>query len=194
LLWHGSGCDATVWEAMVPHLQSFRVIAQDLPGHGSSPLPRLTVADTIADAEVVLHELNLDDPFVVGHSLGGWIALHYAAVSHRCRGLVCLDGPTALEYAAMGLQPDHPGFVPDPPDVVADLEAVRCPTLVTLCAGTSPAETKWMVAFRQDLIDHINPSLGPIRVEWMPTGHMMVLSHPRQTADRIAQFVHGQVG
>lgn len=193
LLWHGSGCDATVWEGMVPYLRSFRILAQDLPGHGGSSLPRLTVADAIADAEALLHELSLGDPILVGHSLGGWTALHYAAARDRCRGLVCLDGPSALDYAAMGLAPDHPGFVPDPPDVASDLEALRCPTLVTLCAGTSPAEAEWMVPFRRGLSDHIARRRGPIRAVWQQAGHMMVLSHPKQTADLITQFVREQV-
>lgn len=192
LLWHGSGCDATVWEGMVPHLRSFRVLVQDLPGHGASSLPRLTITDAIADADALLDELGLADPILLGHSLGGWTALHYAAVRDRCRGLVCLDGPCALDYAAMGLTPDHPGFVPDPPDVAADLDALRCPTLMTLCAGTSPTEAEWMVPFRQGLSDHITSTRGPIRVEWQQTGHMMVLSHAKQTADLVTHFAREQ--
>jgi hypothetical protein len=192
LLWHGSGCDATVWEGMVPHLSSFRVLAQDLPGHGASPLPRPSIADALADADAVLDELNVGDPFVVGHSLGGWIALHFAAARGRCRGLVCLDGPTTLVYDAMGLEPNHPGFLPDPPNVATDLEALRCPALFTLCTGTSTADAQWMVPFRQGLSDHIARSHGPIRVEWQSTGHMMVLSHPNETADLITAFVSQQ--
>jgi Alpha/beta hydrolase family len=75
LLWHGSGCDVTVWEAVVPHLRSFRVIAQDLPGHGGSALTRLSASDTIADADALLASLDLGKPVVVGHSVGGWLAL-----------------------------------------------------------------------------------------------------------------------
>jgi pimeloyl-ACP methyl ester carboxylesterase len=184
LLLHGSGCDATAWEGMVPHLRSFRVLAQDLPGHGASPLPRLSVTEAIADAEALLDELSLGDPILVGHSLGGWIALHHAATRDRFRGLVCLDGPTALDFSAMGLEPDHPGFVPDPPEVATDLEALRCPTLITLCAGTSPAEAEWMVPFRQGLSDHIARSPHSIRVEWQPTGHMMCAHAPEADGGR----------
>ncbi len=188
LLWHGSGCDATVWEGMVPHLRSFHVLAQDLPGHGASSLPRLSVADAIKDAAAVIDELKVGVPIVVGHSLGGWIALHFAAASSRCRGLVCLDGPTALDYSAMELTPDHPGFVPDPPDVMADLDALTCPALLTLCAGASAAERERMVPFRRELGNHLARGDSPIRVEWQSTGHMMVLTHPQQTADLITEF------
>ena len=64
---------------MIPHLTSFRVVAQDLPGHGRSSIPRLSVADAIADADAVVTDLGLGDPILAGFSLGGWAALHYAA-------------------------------------------------------------------------------------------------------------------
>jgi pimeloyl-ACP methyl ester carboxylesterase len=187
LLWHGSGCDATAWEAMVPHLRSFRVVAQDLPGHGGSPLPRLSVADAVADGRAVLTHLGLGEPILVGHSMGGWAALHYAA-TNPCRALVCLDGPATLEYAEMGLQPDHPGFVPDPPDVRADLGSLRCPALIVLCRGESPLTAQSMVPFRSRLSEHVAMKHPQIRVEWRSTGHMLILSQPDQTAGLVRQF------
>lgn len=145
LLWHGAGCDATVWEAMVPLLRSFSVIAQDLPGHGSSPLARFSVAETMTDGQAVVAELGLGEPLLVGHSMGGWAALHYAA-TNPCRALVCLDGPASQEYAEMGLRPDHHAFVPDPPDVPTDLGSLRCPAMIVLCRGSSRREEEWMVS------------------------------------------------
>jgi pimeloyl-ACP methyl ester carboxylesterase len=188
LLWHGSGCDATVWEAMVPHLGSFHVVAQDLPGHGRSQLSRLSVSEAMADADALVDALSLGDPLLVGHSLGGWLALHCAATRERCRGLVCLDGPTALDFAAMGLTSDHPGFLTDPPDVASDLERLGCPGLITLCAGDSDAEASWMIPFRRELADYISSHVASIRVEWERAGHMMVLSHAEQTAAIVTHF------
>jgi pimeloyl-ACP methyl ester carboxylesterase len=124
LLWHGAGVDATIWESVIPHLTSFRVVAQDLPGHGRSSIPRLSVGDAIADGDAVVTDLGLGEPILAGLSLGGWAALHYAA-TRPCRALVCLDGPTNLDYEAMGIRPNHPGFVPDPPDVPADFASLR---------------------------------------------------------------------
>ena len=126
LLWHGAGGDASIWEAMIPSLSCFRVVAQDLPGHGGSRLRRLSVRDTLADTRAVLADLGAQDPILVGHSMGGWIALHYAA-TYPCTALVCLDGPTNLDYAAMGINTDHPGWMPDPPDVRSDLDALALP-------------------------------------------------------------------
>jgi pimeloyl-ACP methyl ester carboxylesterase len=187
LLWHGSGCDATVWEGMVPYLRSFRVVAQDLPGHGASPVPRLSVDETLGDAAVVIDALDLGDPVVVGHSLGGWLALHHAARGHS-RGLVCLDGPSALTYGAMGLDPGHPGFVPDPSDVVADLDALTVPALLALCRGTTTAEADWMVPFRQELADHVEQRRGRAEVEWVDAGHMLVTTDPEPTAELVCRF------
>jgi pimeloyl-ACP methyl ester carboxylesterase len=188
VLWHGSGCDATVWEAVVPFLRSFRVVAQDLPGHGRSPHRRLTVAATVADTRAVLEELGVDAPILVGHSMGGWIAMHYAA-TNPCRALVCLDGPACVEYTAMGLTPDHPGWVPDAPDVRADLDALACPTLIALCSGASADERDQMVPFRQGLADHLTTHHPEVHVEWQPTGHMNILSMSQQTAALIEGFV-----
>jgi pimeloyl-ACP methyl ester carboxylesterase len=188
LLWHGAGGDATIWEALIPSLRSFRVVAQDLPGHGGSPQPRLSVADTVADARAVLDDLGVGQPILVGHSMGGWIALHYAATL-PCKALVCLDGPTNLDYAAMGINRGHPGWMPDPPDVRTDLDSLDCPTLITLCSGASAAQRDWMVPFRVGLSDHLAEHHPEIRVAWQPTGHMNVLSMPQQTAELIEAFI-----
>jgi pimeloyl-ACP methyl ester carboxylesterase len=186
LLWHGAGVDATIWEALIPHLTSFHVVAQDLPGHGRSSIPRLSVGDAIADGDAVVTDLGLGEPILAGHSLGGWAALHYAA-TRPCRALVCLDGPTNLHYEAMDIGPNHPGFVPDPPDVPADFASFSCPAMVVLCGGDSSDDAQWMVPFRSGLAGHLT-ALPDIRVEWLETGHMLVLSKPRQTAALINDF------
>jgi pimeloyl-ACP methyl ester carboxylesterase len=188
LLWHGAGCDASVWEAMVPFLGSFRVVAQDLPGHGVSDIAGFSVAEAISDAQAVVAELGLGEPLLVGHSMGGWAALHYAA-TNPCRALVGLDGPTSLDYAENGLQPDHHAFVPDPPDVATDLDALRCPTMIVLCRGSSEREAAWMVPFRAGLSDYLARNHPRIRVEWRSAGHILVVSQPQPTAELVSRFV-----
>lgn len=188
LLWHGAGCDVTVWEAMVPHLRMFRVIAQDLPGHGGSPVDRFSLTDTLADGRAVIADLGLGEPLLVGHSLGGWAALHYAA-TNPCGALVCLDGPSSLQYADMGLQRDHHAFVPDPADVPTDLGSLRCPAMIVLCRGSSQGEEEWMVPFRAGLSEHLAMKHPQVRVEWRSAGHALVLSDPGQTADLVRRFV-----
>jgi hypothetical protein len=193
LLWHGAGVDATIWDAVIPHLRSFRVVAQDLPGHGRSSIPRLSVADAIADADAVVADLGLGYPILAGFSLGGWAAMHYAA-TRPCRALVCLDGPTNLDYQAMGLRANHPGFLRDPPDVPADFASFTCPGMVVLCGGESPDDAQWMVPFRAGLAEHLTTARPDIRIEWLQTGHMLVLSKPKETAALINEFAAAEAG
>lgn len=75
LLVHGFGGAAWNFSELAPLLPGRRLIVPDLPGHGaSSPLP----APTLAGFADVLAEL-LDGPVdVLGHSLGGVVALRLA--------------------------------------------------------------------------------------------------------------------
>ena len=77
LLVHGLGGAAANWLALAPLLlPGRRVIVPELPGHGGSePLPAAPSLSAYADRLAVL----LDEPAaVVGHSLGGAIALRLA--------------------------------------------------------------------------------------------------------------------
>lgn len=76
LLIHGFGGSAWNFEPMTPFLSGRRLIVPDLPGHGgSAPLP---AAPTLAGFADVLATL-LDGPTdVIGHSLGGVVALRLA--------------------------------------------------------------------------------------------------------------------
>jgi pimeloyl-ACP methyl ester carboxylesterase len=75
LLVHGFGGAAWNFSELAPLLPGRRLIIPDLPGHGaSSPLP----APTLAGFADVLAEI-LDGPVdVLGHSLGGVVALRLA--------------------------------------------------------------------------------------------------------------------
>ncbi len=99
---HGTGCDALDWMPVtdgLPHNQRF--IALDFRGHGQSTVP--TQPFTLTDlAEDVLHladHLNLQALVIVGHSLGGMVAMEIARRSPRVVGLVLLEGWTSLSSA-----------------------------------------------------------------------------------------------
>jgi pimeloyl-ACP methyl ester carboxylesterase len=80
VLVHGLGGAASNWLALAPLLlPGRRLIAPELPGHGgSSPLPAAPSLNAYADRLALLLERETGPAAVVGHSLGGAIALRLA--------------------------------------------------------------------------------------------------------------------
>lgn len=81
VLVHGLGGAASNWCELVPLLAPrFRLLVVDLPGHGgSSPLPSAPTLSPFADAVFrVAESEELLPVAVVGHSLGGLVALRLA--------------------------------------------------------------------------------------------------------------------
>ena len=96
---HGMGMTAATWDAVAEILAGrHTVLALDLPGHGDSPCPEESAAFTrdaaLADIDEVLAGLD-SGPILVGHSLGGYLALAHAATRpDASRGIVVLNtGP-----------------------------------------------------------------------------------------------------
>lgn len=90
VLLHGMGDDSSVWDETVAELAGdFACTTVDLPGHGRSPAPDNPAAyEREAVLEAIDEVLERTGPaLLVGHSLGGYLAL-----AHRItRG----DGPAA---------------------------------------------------------------------------------------------------
>lgn len=61
--------------------EHFRVVAYDYPGHGYSTLARedLELPDYVEHLNGLLDVLNLDRVSISGESLGGWVAVKFAA-------------------------------------------------------------------------------------------------------------------
>ena len=80
VLLHGYLESMLVWEDFIPYLyKEVRVITLDLPGHGISVVTGEIhtmdfLADTIADA---LKALGIEKCTLVGHSVGGYVALAF---------------------------------------------------------------------------------------------------------------------
>ncbi len=81
LLIHGIGDSSATWDGVVPLLgKKYTVLAPDLLGHGDSDKPRADYslggfANAMRD---LLLLLGIDKATVVGHSLGGGVALQFA--------------------------------------------------------------------------------------------------------------------
>jgi 3-oxoadipate enol-lactonase len=104
VLVHGLGATAAgLWRKQLgPFAEDFRVIAYDLRGSGGSdvtPGP-YTIEGLADDLAALVEALELGRIAVMGHSLGGSIALAYAAAHpDAVVGLVGLGAPTTLPDA-----------------------------------------------------------------------------------------------
>jgi pimeloyl-ACP methyl ester carboxylesterase len=81
LLIHGIGDNSTTWSTVQTKLaQRFTVTAPDLLGHGKSDKPRAdySVAAYANGMRDLLSVLDIDRVTVVGHSLGGGVAMQFA--------------------------------------------------------------------------------------------------------------------
>jgi 3-oxoadipate enol-lactonase len=93
VLIHGLGGAAVNWVELAPELaRDHRVLVPDLPGHAESPpLPVVAALAAFADRVALLAErLCMAPAIVVGHSLGGLVALR-----------VALRRPTAVAGAVL---------------------------------------------------------------------------------------------
>jgi pimeloyl-ACP methyl ester carboxylesterase len=93
LLVHGIGGRASDWHKVIPELvnRGHYVVAVDLPGHGNSgkdpgDYSLGAIASVLRD---LLAHLDMDQVVIVGHSLGGGVAMqfHYQ-FPNSCEGLV----------------------------------------------------------------------------------------------------------
>ena len=99
---HGTGCDASDWMSVTDALpRNQRCIALDFRGHGQSPVPTqpFTLTDLAEDVLHLVDNLRLQKLVIVGHSLGGMVAMEVAQRSSGVIGLVLLEGWTSLSAA-----------------------------------------------------------------------------------------------
>jgi len=112
LLIHGIGDSADTWRDVIPSLaQRYTVIAPDLLGHGRSDKPRgdYSIAAYANAMRDLISVLGVDRVTVVGHSLGGGVAMQFAyQYPERCERLVlvasggvCAEVNTLLRLAAV---------------------------------------------------------------------------------------------
>jgi pimeloyl-ACP methyl ester carboxylesterase len=107
VLIHGYLESSEVWNGFAEKLKSeFRIISVDLPGHGLSDVyGDVHSMEFMATAvKNLVDSLDLNDVFVVGHSLGGYVALAFLELFPEYLSGYCLfhsqpfaDTPAALE-------------------------------------------------------------------------------------------------
>ena len=97
LLLHGGAGNSHWWDWVAPRLAGdFRVLAPDFPGHGQSEWPRpprYRMEDFVRAVLSFADALGIGRLDLVGHSMGGKVAMLLAARStRRARSLVVVDG------------------------------------------------------------------------------------------------------
>jgi pimeloyl-ACP methyl ester carboxylesterase len=106
VLIHCFTCAINYWDGMVPRLaRQHRVVAVDLLGHGGSEKPAsgYSVPDQASAVAEVLAKLGVRDAEVVGHSLGGPVAIALAEQSPQLvNRLVAIDSIPDTSYGDVG--------------------------------------------------------------------------------------------
>ena len=102
LLLHGTGCDSADWEFTIRELpRDVRVVTLDFRGHGQSDVPTeaFELSDLADDVLLLVEHFQLRGVVLVGHSLGGMVAMEVARRSVPVAGLVLLEGWTRMSAA-----------------------------------------------------------------------------------------------
>lgn len=80
VLIHGLGANSEIWEGVLPYLEgTFKVWTFELSGHGTTqPILDPTIEKEADRLAAFLSEKDITYPTLVGHGLGGMIALQYS--------------------------------------------------------------------------------------------------------------------
>ena len=98
VLLHGIGGGAGLWAPTLPSLTGYRVLAWDMPGYGASaPFAEPGFPALAAALARMLDAAEVGRADLVGHSIGGMVALEFALTwPDRVRSLVLYASPPAF--------------------------------------------------------------------------------------------------
>lgn len=92
---HCWACNRAFWQGQLSYFEEdYKVIALDLPGHGSSGAQRgsWTIEAFGQDVKAVLDDQKVENAILIGHSMGGPVALAAAKyLDGRVKGVACVD-------------------------------------------------------------------------------------------------------
>ncbi|KAE9376458.1 alpha/beta-hydrolase [Stipitochalara longipes BDJ] len=91
---HGLGGTTNAYQSLMGALQDFNLVRFDWAGHGRSSIPKATSIDSYVDNTLaVIKHCDLRNITVVGHSLGGLVALTLASKYPSLVSKLVLFGP-----------------------------------------------------------------------------------------------------
>lgn len=92
---HCWACNRHYWDGQIQEFsKDYRVVTFDLAGHGESGKTRQEwkVANFVQDLDAIFDQLKIKRAILIGHSMGGSIALAVAAARpDEVKGIVCVD-------------------------------------------------------------------------------------------------------
>lgn len=111
VLLHGFLQNLNVWSSFIlTYMRNMHVVAIDLPGHGySSTYSDVHTMDFMAQAvKTVLDDANVEQCVMVGHSLGGYVALAFAdRYSYMLKGLSLMHSHAMCDTPEIRLRRDE---------------------------------------------------------------------------------------
>lgn len=146
VLIHGWSCNQAYWREQITPLSEagFRVVTLDLAGHGASGTGRAawTVSGYGDDVQAVVESLGIERAVLVGHSMGGLVALQAASqLNGIAVGVIAVD---SLHDAELSYDPAQSEAMIQP--FKADFNA-NLANMFTFMTGPAaePSLTKWII-------------------------------------------------
>jgi pyruvate dehydrogenase E2 component (dihydrolipoyllysine-residue acetyltransferase) len=213
---HGFGADLNSWMFTQPALaEKHRTIALDLPGHGGSTKTidaAVDGASFAADLDRFLGALDIERVHLVGHSMGGAIALHFAGwqpervasltlIASACLGEEIsgefIDGFVRMErrreaQEVLRLLVHNPEMVSRA--MVEDV--LRYKRLDGVSDALHRLADEWFPKGRQreDLVPLVANSTVPVQIVWGREDKIIPVAHAEALADRVPVHIIASAG
>lgn len=174
---HGWTCSRDFWPGQIPHFaKKHLVVALDLRGHGESDKPDqdYTIDGFADDVAWLIGELGLQKPVVIGHSMGGSIAMNLARrYPELTSALVMVDSPILplpeamkplVEQLMVGLQSPQWETVAAGFGSQTFFDANTPPALAEEIRNSMGAPQRVTYTALKDILSDRNQAVGPIPV------------------------------